>query len=89
MESAVKNIDENKFVPRVKIGDRVKRKCGYRPGTEYIEDAIGYEFDFSNGTKEEASEYISKHIDEYKKYVNEHYEQIKLQRFGEGLYIND
>ena len=42
MESAVKNINEIKVVPRVKIGDRVKRKCGYRPGTEYIEGVVVY-----------------------------------------------
>lgn len=30
-----------------------------------IEDELGYEFDYRNGTKKEASEYISSHIDEY------------------------
>lgn len=30
-----------------------------------IEDTLGYKFDYDNGSKKEASEYISKHIDEY------------------------
>lgn len=37
-----------------------------------IEDALKYDFDFKNGTKEEASRYISAHIDEYNRYIDEH-----------------
>lgn len=38
-----------------------------------IEDKTGYSFDFENGTKAEASKYISEHIDEYNRYIHEHY----------------
>ena len=37
-----------------------------------IEDALGYDFDFKNGTKKEASRYISAHIDEYNRYIDKH-----------------
>lgn len=39
-----------------------------------IEDKTGHSFDYENGTKEEASRYISKHIDEYNRYMDKHYE---------------
>ena len=54
-----------------------------------IEDALGYAFDFTNGTKEEASEYISKHITEYKKYMAKHYVEMCLLKQGEMMYANE
>lgn len=33
-----------------------------------IEDALGYEFDFVNGSRKDATRYISEHIDEYREY---------------------
>lgn len=51
---------EDKGYRGVKIGDRVKRKCGYRPGTESIDGIVVYvhpkghyhvvEFKFAGGS---------------------------------------
>lgn len=35
-----------------------------------IEDTLGYEFDFQSGTKQDATKYISAHIDEYRELMN-------------------
>lgn len=44
-----------------------------------IEDTLGYEFDFKNGTKQDATRYITKHIAEYRAYMDRNYELMKLQ----------
>lgn len=41
-----------------------------------IEDALGYHFNFRYGTKEEASRYISAHIDEYNRYIDKYKEYL-------------
>ena len=44
-----------------------------------IEDTLGYEFDFKNGTKQDATNYITKHIDEYRAYIDGDYQLRSLQ----------
>lgn len=44
-----------------------------------IEDTLGYEFDFKNGTKQDATKYITKHIDEYRAYIDGEYQLMSLQ----------
>lgn len=44
-----------------------------------IEGTLGYEFDFNNGTKQDATKYITKHIDEYRAYIDGDYQLRSLQ----------
>lgn len=44
-----------------------------------IEGTLGYEFDFENGTKQDATKYITKHIDEYRAYIDGEYQLMGLQ----------
>lgn len=44
-----------------------------------IEGTLGYEFDFNNGTKQDATNYITKHIDEYRAYIDGDYQLRSLQ----------
>lgn len=44
-----------------------------------IEGTLGYEFDFTNGTKQDATNYITKHIDEYRAYIDGDYQLMSLQ----------
>lgn len=44
-----------------------------------IEGTLGYKFDFNNGTKQDATNYITKHIDEYRAYIDGDYQLRSLQ----------